>query len=421
MTEDEKRKIATFRFTVIGEIVASRLDPGEQERIIRDKCARKWQIPFSNRTRISRSTILRWIRCYKQGGDTLESLYPDDRNDRGKSRRIDAETSCNLIRIREEMPMAPVRKLIETMNERHLVSPGCRLSKTTVYRFLNERKLMKQAAHPIDRRKFEAELPNDLWQSDVMHGPHVMHEGRLKKTYLIAFLDDHSRLIPYAAFYFSEAVPWYLDALERAITTRGLPRKLYVDNGSAFRSHHLETVTASLGIALLHARPYTPEGKGKIERFFRSVRSMFLADAPPIDSIEALNQAFGQWLQGTYHERRHSATGQSPFERFTANLHCIRSAPANVKDHFRKMARRRVANDRTITLEGNLYEAPVELIGKQIELLYHPHDLQRVEARYQQKSYGLLHRVNTALNCRIKRDRNSQLELHSSCETGELL
>lgn len=198
MTEDEKRQIATFRFTVIGEIVASSLDPGEQERIIRDKCARKWQIPFSDRTRISRSTILRWLRCYRQGGGTLESLYPDDRDDRGKSRSIDSETACNLIRLREEMPLAPVRKLIETMNERRLVSPGCRLCKTTVYRFLNERKLMKQYGQPVDRRRFEAELPNELWQSDVMHGPHVMYEsGRLKKTYLIAFLDDHSRLIPY--------------------------------------------------------------------------------------------------------------------------------------------------------------------------------------------------------------------------------
>jgi hypothetical protein len=64
---------------------------------------------------------------------------------------------------------------------------------------------MPSAAAPaVDRRKFEAELPNDIWQSDVMHGPYVMVEGRRRKTYLIAFIDDHSRLIPHAAFYLSE-------------------------------------------------------------------------------------------------------------------------------------------------------------------------------------------------------------------------
>ena len=106
-----------------------------------------------------------------------------------------------------------------------------------------------------DCRKFEAELANDIWQSDVMRGPMVLVEGRMRKSYLIAFIDDHSRLIPYARFYLSEGVSSYLDALERPFVKRGLPRKLYVDNGAAFRSHRLEQVCASLGVALIHARP----------------------------------------------------------------------------------------------------------------------------------------------------------------------
>ena len=117
-----------------------------------------------------------------------------------------------------------------------------------------------------------------------------------RKTYLIAFIDDHSRLIPYGAFFFSEGVQCYLEALEQAILTRGLPRKLYVDNGSAFRSHHLELVTASLGIALIHATPYTPQGKGKIERFFRTVRSSFLCNRTH-NLINRFKRCFRTWLQ----------------------------------------------------------------------------------------------------------------------------
>jgi transposase InsO family protein len=109
-----------------------------------------------------------------------------------------------------------------------------------------------------------------------MHGPLVAGDPRQKKSYLIAFIDDHSRLVPYARFYYSEKLEVFLDAFEKALLKRGLPRKLYVDNGSAYRSKHLEHICASLGIALVHAKPYQPAGKGKIERFNRRVRQQFL-------------------------------------------------------------------------------------------------------------------------------------------------
>jgi len=403
MTESEKQKIATFRFSIIGDLVTSNLGPGEQERLIREKARRKWQIPFSSRTHVSRSTILRWIRRYRRSGRKIESLYPDDRNDRGKSRAIDDETAQNLIQLRSEMPHAPVYALIEKADSRHLVTPGTHLSKTTVYRFLSRRGLMNgDQPSVVDRRKFEAELPNDLWQSDVMHGPHVCFEGKQKKTYLIAFIDDHSRLIPYGAFFFSEGVTCYLQALEQAVLTRGLPRKLYVDNGSAFRSHHLELVTASLGIALIHATPYMPQGKGKIERFFRTVRSSFLS-VSTANTLTDLNDTFRAWL-ADYHQKKHSATGETPFARFTAHLECLRKAPDNITVHFRTCARRRVAKDRTVSLNGKLYEAPVPLIGQQIELFFHPQNPEPVEAVFQQKSYGFLIPLDSGVNSRVKRN-----------------
>ena len=404
MTEEEKQRIATFRFSIIGEMVSGRLDPGEQERLIREKSRRKWQIPFSSRTHVSRSTLLRWIRQYRQSGGRIQSLYPDDRNDKGKARAIDDETAQNLIQLRKEMPRAPVYALIEAANRRHLVTPDTHLCKTTVYRFLHRRGLMSQVmATSVDRRKFEAEFPNDMWQSDVMHGIHVPYEGKLRKTYLIAFIDDHSRLIPYGAFFFSEGVQCYLEALEQAILTRGLPRKLYVDNGSAFRSHHLELVTASLGIALIHATPYTPQGKGKVERFFRTVRSSFLSTAPAT-SLTDLNDAFSTWLQDNYHQRKHSGTGESPFARFTTRIECLRKAPDNITDHFRTCARRRVGKDRSVALNGRLYEAPVALIGQQVELFYHPQNPESIEAIFQQTTYGFLRPIDLLVNSRVKRD-----------------
>jgi transposase InsO family protein len=324
---------------------------------------------------------------------------------------MDEETALALVRLRKEMPKATVPMLIETMRKRRLASPGVTLNRSTVYRFLHHQNLMNpKKANPPDRRKFEVELPNDLWQSDVMHGPGVDVDGRMRKSYLLAFLDDHSRLVPHAQFYLSEGLSCYLDAFQQALLKRGLPRKLYLDNGPAFRSKHLEHVAASLGIALIHSSPYKPQGRGKIERFFRTVRMQFLPGFKG-KTLEELNESFDLWLNDIYHQRKHSATAKSPFERFTAHMECIRSAPRELKDYFRKHARRRVAKDRTITLNGKLYEAPVPLIGKQVLLLFHDNQPARVEVLHKQQSYGFLTPLDLHINARVKRDKNRGTDL----------
>ncbi len=332
MTEDEKMQVAVFRFGVIGDFVTGpQMSRAEKRRLMRDKCVRKRQIPFSEKTRIGKGTIRRWIRLYNESNGDLKSLFPKDRSDQGKCRVMDDETCCALIRLRREMPDATVINMIATMNRRRLVTAGFELNLSTVYRFLHQQNLMNLTKHkPVDRRKFEAELPNDLWQSDVMHGPKVDVDGKMKKTYLIAIIDDHSRLIIYARFYLSEALIYYLDAFENALAKRGLPRKLYVDNGAAFRSKHLEYITASLAISLIHAKPYTPQGKGKIERWFKTVRSSFLPMFKGSGLIE-LNEALTLWVTESYHQRIHGATGQTPFERFTSKMHCLRTSPTKCK------------------------------------------------------------------------------------------
>ena len=417
MTEDEKMQVAVFRYSVISDFINGiGMSRAEKSRLMGDKCERKWSIPFSQKTRISRETINQWIRTYNGGG--LEALRPKDRSDQGRSRAMDDDTCEALICLRKELlDTTTVPYLIEQMNQRKLVTPGTELNNTTVYRFLHGQNLMRLTrSNPVDRRKFEAELPNDLWQSDVMHGPKVDVDGRQKKTYLIAMIDDHSRLIIYARFYLSENLASYLDAFENALSRRGLPRKLYVDNGAAFRSKHLQYVTASLAITLIHAKPYQPQGKGKIERWFKTVRSRFLPHVTAA-SLPELNGALDRYVNNDYHQKKHSATGQRPPERFTSNMHCLRPAPENLKDHFRKLALRKVSGDRTITLDGRIYEAPVALIGKRVELLYHQTDVESIEVRYKNKSYGMLRAVDLAVNYRVKRDKNNNAQIHDTDAT----
>lgn len=411
MEKEQKMQIATFRFGVISDFVGgARLSRGERERLLGEKSERPWDIPHSGRTRVSRTTILDWVRKYERGGRRIETLFPKDRKDRGNSRVLDEEAVLMLRKVRQEMPTAPVIRLIEEMKSRGWIEKGDRLNPSTVYRFLKGQGLMSPLEPtPQDRRRFEAEFPNDLWQSDSMHGPTVLEGGRQRKTFLFAFLDDHSRLIPHAQFYLTERLDNYLDALRQTLLKRGLPRKLYVDNGPAFRSQHLAQITASLGIALIHSRPYQPQGRGKVERWFLTVRSQFLASPVPQD-LEKLNQALQAWIDSAYHLRGHSTTGQSPLQRFTAHLECLRPTPSNLEDYFRKRARRQVEKDRSVSLNGRLYEAPVPLIGKSVTLLYHDHDPARIEVLFEERSFGFLQPLDLRVNARIRR-RKDDLEI----------
>ena len=420
MIEDEKMQVAVFRFAVISDfVIGTQMSRAEKKRLMCDKCARKWQIPFSEKTSLSIGTINRWCRLYKDSNGDLKSLQPKDRCDQGKSRAMDEDTCLSLIELKLEAPALTVPKLIEQMNRQNRVSPGIVLNNSTVYRFLHQQDLVDlPIKKPVDRRKFEAELPNDLWQSDVMHGPKVDVNGKMRKSYLIAVIDDHSRLIAHGQFYLSEALNSYLEAFENALAKRGLPRKLYVDNGAAFRSRHLEYISASLAIALIHSKPYQPQGRGKIERFFRTVRGQFLTDFKG-QTLNELNEAFEHWLSNIYHQRKHSSTKQTPIERFAANLQCLRAAPDNLHDYFRIVARRKVNKDRSITLNGRLYEGPVALIGKRVELLYHQSQPEQVEVKYQNKSFGMLVPVNLNVNCRIKRDKNNNPQIHSNTDPNE--
>lgn len=426
MTENEKQEVAAFRFSVIHDFIEpSRLDYGEQERLLKEKCDRSWNIPHSNRTSIGRSTIFSWVKAYSEGGNDIKALYPKERSDRGKTRRYDKDTCLTLIRLRKKMPTIPLPRFIREVEQQKVLPADIELKPSSLYRFFHQEGLMdKETAAKVDRRKFEAELPNDLWQCDVMHGPKLNIGGqRRRKTYLIAFIDDHSRLITNAEFYPSESLVSFMDAFERALLKRGLPRKLYTDNGSAFRSKQLEFTCASLGIALIHARPYMPQGKGKIERYFRTIRTEFLPCFHG-ETIVEINIALDLWLREDYHQRIHSATGQSPFKRFTSNMECIRCAPRDLSDHFRKAVRRRVNKDRTVTVDNRLFEAPVELIGKRVELLYHENTPEEVEVRIGTNSFGTLRQIDLHVNCRVRRDRNSQIELSpqgdAAPETGRL-
>jgi putative transposase len=402
MDEDAKRTIAVFRFGVISDLVGGRkLNRGEKELILKEKSSSRWDIPFSTRSSISRSTILSWVRAYEKGR-RLESLYPEERKDKGRSRVMDEEAIAALVNLRKQRMGVALPVLLKEARAKGILPARYMVSYATIYRIFKRHGVSETDHVYPDRRRFESELPNDMWQSDCLHGPKVLYEGKMKKAYLFAFIDDMSRLIPHGEFYLNERIDSYVDALTKALQKRGLPRKLYVDNGPAFSTQVLHHAMASLGIALIHSKPYQPEGRGKIERFFKSARMQFLSAVPDGLSLPELNKRLKEWID-EYHLREHGSTKEAPLSRYAKHLHLIREAPNNLTDHFRKRVTRKVDKDRTISLDGKLYEAPVALIGKTVTLLYHESDPARVELLFNGTSYGMLVPLNVHINAKIKR------------------
>jgi len=219
MDEKLKKEIAVFRYGVISDLVGSvRLSRGQTKQLLREKSSKQWNIPGSDRTNIGESTIKEWITQYKSSGYNLESLYPQARSDKGMPRAIEKETANGLISLRKEFPAVSLPVLLTEAKTRKIISPGENVTYSTLYRFLKSEDILTVSNNASsDKRRFEAEYPNDMWQSDVMHGPYVTINGKQTKTYLIAIIDDMSRLIVGADFYLNEQLNNFLDALQTAL------------------------------------------------------------------------------------------------------------------------------------------------------------------------------------------------------------
>lgn len=402
---DKKMAMATFRFSVIADFVTGvRLEYGERERLMREKTARQWVIPGRHQQEISRATICNWIRQYKTGGSRLEALCPKRRCDCGSYRSLDATVRMALRELKTSNPKFTVPVMEKKLRHQGILKIGDRLNRATVYRFLaQERESLAMAASEAeDRRSFEASYPNEIWQSDVLHGPRARVDGALKKTYLCAIMDDHSRLVVSGGFSPSENLDALKVRLKEGVQCRGLPQKLYVDNGACYSALHLSQITALLGIQLVHSRPYTPQGRGKVERFFRTVRESFLPFVAKDICLDDLNEAFDAWVED-YNGRVHGTTKMTPMERFRKNLACVRPAPANLMDYFRRIEFRRVRRDRTVQIEGRVFEVAADLIDRKVECRFHDEIPGEVEIFFNGMSYGKARILDRHVNARIGR------------------
>lgn len=238
--------------------------------------------------------------------------------------------------------------------------------------------------------RFEAEAPNVRWTGDALHGPVI--GGR--KTFLLAFIDDHSRAFTGYRWAHAEDTLALQTALRIGLSARGIPKVVYLDHGAAMTSGQLARALAVLGIRLVHSKPGQPAGRGKIERVFRTVREQFLVEcntpdtAGRVGGLDELNTLFTAWVETVYHRRVHSETGQPPLERFLAGGPPTLPTPAQLSEAFAWSHERVVTKTATISLHGNTYQVDPALTGRRVQVVFDPLDLTELAVRYQGRDMG---------------------------------
>jgi putative transposase len=256
--------LALFRLSVLGPLASrGQIERGEVKAIIRELASKTYNIPDSKRVYLSEETILRWYYDWKRGG--IDALAPQSRRDKGVTRLPD-NIQAILMQAKKDNPSRSINTLISMLETKGIIAKG-KLARATVHRFLKQQKLSKrviQDSHTIERRAFVAEHAGDIWHGDVLHGPSIQTPGGMRKTYLVSLLDDASRLMAHSAFCLGETALDIEGVLKQAVLKRGVPHKLIIDNGSAYRSHTLQSICAILEIRLVYCRAYEPQGKDSV-------------------------------------------------------------------------------------------------------------------------------------------------------------
>jgi putative transposase len=360
---------------------------------------------------VPRRTLEDWWYAYQRGG--FAALHPRDRSDRGVPRKLSPEQERHVVDSVKAHPAIAVKVLFRQWKEADPTLPAL----SAVYRALQRHSMDQRSRRYLVRQSisgptkaFEAPWVNELWMTDFSPGPFLSIAGQKKAlaTHLCAIIDDHSRVVPHAAYYPTADTRSFHQSLKEAVQRRGLPRKLYTDQGRPFTNDHTRVICANLGIRLLHAKPYHAWSKGKIERLFFTIQSDFeaclrLPGQMPASMAE-LNARLWDWLQTIYHSRRHEGIAMTPNERFAQGSRQVRllDPQLDLDRLFYAQLLRVVRKDGTVRLDNQLYEVDLSLRGLEVRLRFDPWTFARVEVDYRGQSFGLARRVDLHLNSQIQ-------------------
>lgn len=400
--------VAVFRHGILGALTQAQLERGQLRAALEKLTTQKFRPPGAATTKsFSLPTLERWYYAYRSGG--LKGLMPRARSDKGRAQQLSPELRQLLLDIRREHPHAAVPVILRT-----LVADGrmdkSAASATTLRRFFSEAGLdrigLRDGSAGKTRLRWAAERPMAMWHGDVCHGPSLLIRGRHKPLRIHALLDDASRYVVALEAHHTEREVDMLGMLVRALRRHGKPDALYLDNGATYRGETLATACARMTVSLIHAKPHSPEGRGKMERFWRTMREACLDFMGGLTSLHDVNVRLLSFLDAHYHSAPHAGLyGRRPKDVFDA---APRMSSDFDEEELRKAlttrVRRRVRRDTTVSVDGEDYElAATHLTGRIVTLCRCLVDLsEKPWVEHEDKRYEV-HPVDPVANSKRKR------------------
>ena len=416
MNEEQKaqkrREITEFRYALVAELANPYLDSAQVSELIRQKATQEYEIPYIGTRRLSEAAIRKWMYAFKKHGKA--GLEPKLRSDAGQCRSLSESETALLISAIEGKPHLAATTVLATLRSEGKITgsiSASSLSRLVCSLGLRREQRLQQATQE-KHLKFEFFSPLECVQADCMHSIRVPDEkGTRLKAILLTFIDDATRRILYTHFAFTERALDFEAGIKHILAAHGRIGRLYVDNGANFISKQTKRITDSLGLLLIHSRPYTPRGRGKQERFYRTARGQFFRTLDPetITSLGDLSVRFRSWVEAEYHRSPHRGlSGATPLDRWLEKASdIIPFDPTIDLDHaFMHEVTRKVYRDSTFTLDGVLYEVPSSLIGERITVRYDPSvpvERRRLVVLLGQTECGTARVVDSYANTKVRR------------------
>lgn len=371
MNDEERQKIALFRYGIIAPAVSGNFNESlSLKGFFRDAANKSYTNPRGEDTRVTASTIERWFYSYKNEG--FDALIPKRRTDTGMCRKLDSDLCEQITFLKKEYPRLPATLIHQKLIDNGSILKG-EVSLSTVTRYINRIKMEQRLTNNTDMRRYEREHINEVWCGDSSVGPYLTIDGKKKRTYIIALIDDASRMITGIDIFFNDNFINLMSTMKTAVTRFGRPKMFNFDNGASYRNKQMELLAARIGTVIHYNQPYTPTGKAKIERWFRTMKDQWMSQLfmKDFSSIDELRNSLMEYVN-TYNNRIHSSlNGMTPQNRFFSESVLInRISDEDLEKAFLLEYERRVSADNVIVIDETEYEVPYRYAKQRIKLRY---------------------------------------------------
>ncbi len=398
-------EIAQFRFALIAPLIQGLAPDASSTAYFTRVTKEPLTLPPGETVLYSWKTPQKWYSLYSKGG--FDALMPKTRSDKGVPRSLNDTAMEEIYRLKEKYP-----RLNATQIHLRLVQDAfipASVSVDTVQRFIRRNNLKAgRAAQAKDRKAFEEDAFGKMWQADTCHFCHICDEkdGKMHKVYLMIIIDDHSRMIVGGGMFYHDNACNFQNVLKEAVSTYGIPAKLYCDHGSPYDNEQLPLICGQIGTTLLHAPVRDGAAKAKCERNFRTMKERLLygLDLDQIRSLDLFRGILKDYIR-SYNTRYHSGIRGVPFERYLNTRDRMRLPVSRewLDECFLNRIFRKVRRDSTVSIDSQSYDVPMQFISQKVEIRFPPDDMSGAFILYDRERFPIVATDRNA-NCHTKRN-----------------